>query len=71
MTDRINIRERGEVEDAATQACYERHRAESCAWSNDYGEDANPEECCYIYRKRCPCAKHYIDCPLHQGADDD
>ena len=48
------------------QACYEVMRGEHCAYANDYGEDANTEECDYIYRQRKTCAAKWQDCPLHK-----
>ena len=54
--------------DFIVQACYERHRAENCLWSNKSGNMCGRRS---TYDTVIPCAAHCVDCPLHKDADND
>ncbi|MCK5602982.1 hypothetical protein KAR91_13955 [Candidatus Pacearchaeota archaeon] len=56
-------------EAAATQACYELHRAGNCLWCVG---PQNNRRCCWDHATTYeivslnPCPAHYLDCPLHR-----
>jgi hypothetical protein len=57
-----------EYRDAITQADYELHRAENCAfWKPQH----IGRPCRHINARSPKCQKHFTDCPLHAKENDD